>query len=860
MPIHYFDCKVKLVTTKAAFVIISLLMISGARMPSAYAGSWPVTGITNVSASSSIDSTNPAVAADVNGNPLSVWNENGQIYAAKYFSGWKQAKIISSQAVFNSNPTMATVGGTIFAAWEALIYGNQEILLSMTDDGINWTMPVDLSENVLLPCREPDVCVDASGVVHVVWESNGDIFYRSSADKGAHWSTKIIFNESVSCYQPEIAAGPGNKLHVVYEYNLLVDPNTQQHVKEIYHRSSANGGASWSTAANISSSTSYISELPDISVDRSGTVVVAWQEVTGSDTEIFWNKNSGTWTTPQNLSNSPSLGDFSPALMFSKSGEFRAVWSRRMSSSPTGDSDIYGRTYRLGAWSATPQIVADNSGQSEDPAIADNGSGNSILAWADNTTTPANFEIYAGQTAGGFTLLTTGFETDTLGASGSAWSVGDDKSANGLVYWDEIAWTAHNSSKSAWCAGIGGDLTNHKYKPDMSAFMKIDIDLTNFRDAELRYYWKLPSADSVQDTADTGALNVWLGTTLIGRVDYQDLSTNWVESIVDLTGVCGRVVTLDWRWGSDSSQEGEGFYIDDINMTGNVKEPTDTIAPSKVSDLRTSDIKHDSATLLWTAPGDDSIYGASQTYDVRYASVNITDQNWDQASQATGEPAPKEGGNAESFAVNSLQPLTKYYFAVRALDDGGNQSEISNVVNATTMAQLDLTPPTPISDLEVTTAGLDSISLSWTATGDDGTSGKASTYDLRYSGSPITVGNWASATQATNEPIPSFSGVTESMTVTGLSPAGSYYFAIKAIDEANNASSLSNIPLGQTTTIEGDVNRDRTVDILDLVIVGKAFGATPGQSNWDIRADAKRDNVIDILDLVIIGKNFGKTV
>lgn len=86
-----------------------------------------------------------------------------------------------------------------------------------------------------------------------------------------------------------------------------------------------------------------------------------------------------------------------------------------------------------------------------------------------------------------------------------------------------------------------------------------------------------------------------------------------------------------------------------------------------------------------------------------------------------------------------------------------------------------------------------SVSLTWTAPGDDGNSGTASQYDIRYSTSTIDAGNWDSATQAANEPSPQSAGTEESFTVTGLEPNTTYYFAIKTADEMDNWSPISNI-------------------------------------------------------------------
>jgi chitodextrinase len=93
-----------------------------------------------------------------------------------------------------------------------------------------------------------------------------------------------------------------------------------------------------------------------------------------------------------------------------------------------------------------------------------------------------------------------------------------------------------------------------------------------------------------------------------------------------------------------------------------------------------------------------------------------------------------------------------------------------------------------------------SITLNWTAPGDDGDVGQATAYDVRYSTSPITDQNWDSATPVDGEPAPSPAGSVESFTRDGLQPSTTYYFAIKTSDEAGNWSGLSNV--ATVTTID----------------------------------------------------------
>ena len=105
----------------------------------------------------------------------------------------------------------------------------------------------------------------------------------------------------------------------------------------------------------------------------------------------------------------------------------------------------------------------------------------------------------------------------------------------------------------------------------------------------------------------------------------------------------------------------------------------------------------------------------------------------------------------------------------------------------------DTTPPSAITDLATSNPTSDSITLTWTAPGDDEDVGVASEYDIRYSTSLIDEGNWDSATQVDGEPTPSPAGTKEIFTVTGLSTDTTYYFAMKTADEVPNWSELSNV-------------------------------------------------------------------
>ena len=95
----------------------------------------------------------------------------------------------------------------------------------------------------------------------------------------------------------------------------------------------------------------------------------------------------------------------------------------------------------------------------------------------------------------------------------------------------------------------------------------------------------------------------------------------------------------------------------------------------------------------------------------------------------------------------------------------------------------------------------DSITLTWTAPGDDGNVGRATAYEIRYSDLPIsgqdTTSWWNAATSVGSVPAPQAAGGRESFTVTGLQTGGVYYFAIRTTDEVPNTSGYSNVAVRQ---------------------------------------------------------------
>ena len=234
-----------------------------------------------------------------------------------------------------------------------------------------------------------------------------------------------------------------------------------------------------------------------------------------------------------------------------------------------------------------------------------------------------------------------------------------------------------------------------------------------------------------------------------------------------------------------------------------------------VESVMAQDATPSSITLHWTAPGDDGDIGIATVYDIRYATSPISDANWNSAVQVSGEPVPSAAGSDESFTIDGLAPSTTYYFAIKAADEIPNWSTLSNVVAKTTLDEQDA--PAVVADLNAADGSSSSVTLTWTAPGDDGSSGTASEYDIRYATSPISALNWDAAVQLTGEPAPQAAGSDESLVIGGLDPSTTYYFALKTADEVPNWSGISN--MAEFTT--GD-EQDAPAVIADLNVTNTA--------------------------------------
>jgi hypothetical protein len=101
-------------------------------------------------------------------------------------------------------------------------------------------------------------------------------------------------------------------------------------------------------------------------------------------------------------------------------------------------------------------------------------------------------------------------------------------------------------------------------------------------------------------------------------------------------------------------------------------------APARVADLRATQVTSSSVDLAWTSVGTSA--NPPTLYDLRTRTDGpLTDNNWESSTPVAGMAAPKPGGQAEAFSVQSLAQGPRWIGLKTRLQDG-SYTPLSNVV------------------------------------------------------------------------------------------------------------------------------------------------------------------------------------
>ncbi|HVO52590.1 MAG TPA: PKD domain-containing protein [Thermoanaerobaculia bacterium] len=179
------------------------------------------------------------------------------------------------------------------------------------------------------------VKADSSGVLHSVADDDSqqvtgsDVFYRRSTDGGVTFSTPLRLNASGAfAYESAFAVDATGRIFVAWSGRAPGETSPR-----IYFARSTDGGATFSAPAAVNAAGGY-SVLPSIVADRSGNLVIAWFDVSGTAV-VRWSRstNAGTsFSTPGSISD--SLTVFArPGLAIDSKNDVFLAWTQQTFSS-----------------------------------------------------------------------------------------------------------------------------------------------------------------------------------------------------------------------------------------------------------------------------------------------------------------------------------------------------------------------------------------------------------------------------------------------------------------------------------------------------------------------------------------------
>ena len=238
------------------------------------------------------------------------------------------------------------------------------------------------------------------------------------------------------------------------------------------------------------------------------------------------------------------------------------------------------------------------------------------------------------------------------------------------------------------------------------------------------------------------------------------------------------------------------FTCPDDAFTINV----DNINPAQINDVIAASDSIGMLNIQFTATGDDSTSGRAFQYE-----LILTDSN-DQIFENDFIPTvPQNAGVTENWNLENLPENALVKMEIKALDEL-DQASIPTLEEVYILGEnIDEEPPAPIEDITINSISMNSFQINWTATGDDGNIGTSSYYVIKVHTENITEPNWEMLDEYEQNITPLEAGNEEVLVIVGLEPITEYYVGIKAIDESENISLLSNIAQATTVNIPDEI-------------------------------------------------------
>jgi len=201
-------------------------------------------------------------------------------------SRWYPAKMISGKGQLSWFPDIAVdQSGKVHIVWSSGLPGYDVVMYASSPNGQDWSQMNDI---VALPqtagseASRPALLVDSDGVLHMTYRYT-NVFYSNTplqdANSAPAWGKPILMsNPAQIAYFSDLALDHEGGLHLVLTWNMpTLDCPICYHV---FYRYSVDHGDSWSEPLDISGYGDGAAK-PEIVVDSRGNLLVTWESGIG---------------------------------------------------------------------------------------------------------------------------------------------------------------------------------------------------------------------------------------------------------------------------------------------------------------------------------------------------------------------------------------------------------------------------------------------------------------------------------------------------------------------------------------------------------------------------------------------------
>lgn len=335
----------------------------------------------------------PAIAAE-NGKVYTVWGRNdGKDYDIIFrendgVSWLAEEPLTDDMNIEQFNPDIAVENGVVHVVWHDSVNGDWDIMYIKRDGGV-WGAVEEISVDMASETQWYPKIAASDGNVYVVWQDgrDGDWDIYFTYNNGISWSTPVQINTEIgneAQTYPRIAAG-GGKAYVVWEDAGSGNKDIKLRVFD---------GSSWGSIMTVSQDPPDVAqEEPDVAFDG-GVVHVVWQQLNGTDADIFYRSWNGiSFSAIQTLNKDIGTEfQFGPAIT-AQFGKVHVVWADARDGGT--DRDIMYRQYDGFSWQPLIEEISNDTGvepQNNPEIAAENGTVH--VVWEEQDPVNLDIEIF----------------------------------------------------------------------------------------------------------------------------------------------------------------------------------------------------------------------------------------------------------------------------------------------------------------------------------------------------------------------------------------------------------------------------------------------------------------------------------